>query len=154
MTDLTLVVTKADAERRIRAWIDAQVDALERDLATHGSSYLSETEAAAMPPTQAQDVDALLRAVGRISVENNLRPTIAAILAGRLSLASTELGPVVDRMSAEAGIDLTAAGAERPILERIALRGLSTWFDKRLSLEAGAIEPIAEPSAASDCLNA
>ena len=149
MAELNLVAVKADAERRIRAWIDAQIASLENDLAAHGSSYLSKREGAGMGVDAAFETDALMRAAGRAAVEDILRPTITSVLSGRLPLAKSDLRRVVADIGAEAGIDSAAAGAAQPLIERVILRGFATWLDERLSLEVGEISPVAAHVSAS-----
>ncbi len=150
MAELSLVTVKADAEMRIRAWIDRNIAYFENKLATCGASYLDGAEVAALGPEMAADTDALLRFVARTHHETTLRPAIGALLGGRQAQAREALGPAIAGVCADAGIEeANLASPVGPLIERVVLRGLATLFDERIALESEAILPIREATSAS-----
>ena len=147
MAEMNLIGARAEAERRVREWLDGRAIALEYDLATHRASYLTGEEVEQMDPADASDTDMLMRAVAKIDYEDRMLPAIQSVLAGRLRLAESGLDEHVTRIVAVTGLD--AIVAERPFMERVALRGLATWRAERMAFEAGKVEPIAAASVAS-----
>jgi hypothetical protein len=144
MSELDLVATKTEAERKIRAWIDASIAGFETDLAARGTTYFDGAEIAQMGAEAAASGDMLLRGCARFHFQDDLRPQIRRVLGGLLPLADTQLAATVADIAAEAGLALEVAGASRALVERIVLRGLATLLDERLAHEGGAIAPVAK----------
>jgi len=148
MAELDLITVKAEAEQRVRGWVDAQIAAIENNLGAHGAAYLEADEAAALGPEFLDDTDALLRVAARVDHERNFRPTIASLLSGGMAQARPFLAPAMKSACAEIGLsgDLLE-GPTGPTIERVLLRGLASLFDEKLAIEAGAIEPLPRAAA-------
>jgi hypothetical protein len=85
MAEFDLITVRAEEERRVRGWVDAQIAAIENNLGAHGAAYLDADEAAALGPEFLDDMDALLRVAACVDHEKNFRPTIASLLSGGMA---------------------------------------------------------------------
>ncbi|WP_036308625.1 DUF6538 domain-containing protein [Methylosinus sp. LW3] len=143
MEELDLVTVKAEAERLVRAWIDRQVAAVENNLASHGASYFDAEEAARLGPEFLQETQNLFYTVARINHEDDLRPAIAALLAGQMAEARPFLREAMKMACAEIGIaEEKLDGPAGPMIERAVLRGFLTLFDEKFAIEGGEVEPV------------
>jgi len=128
MTQFTPAMSRAEAEGRVRNWIDACIWRHEAHRAeTNGFALLETHEVERMGEQDARELDALLRFCGTI-YRDEQKKAVKAVLTGKEPLDS--LAPVIDRAALGMGVTIDRTTADGRLLARTALRGYSTLLDE------------------------
>ena len=128
MTQFTPAMSKAEAESRVRSWIDACHWRHEAHRAeTNGFELLETHEVERMGEENARELDALMRFCGTI-YRDDQKKTVQRVLTGKEPLDT--LAPVIDRAALGMGVTIDRTTPDGRLLARTALRGYSTLLDE------------------------
>lgn len=143
MTALAMSLDRADAESRVRAWIDTHAFAWETNLVLSGGlAHFTSEEGEQMGPAQARELDDLFRVVADMTVRPSLKKTARAALTGRDTTALEALEPIVSSAMQTIAPDLERTSPDGRFLARTILRGLATLLDEQAAIEGGELTPI------------
>jgi hypothetical protein len=128
MTQFTPAMSRAEAEGRVRHWIDDCIWRHEAHRAeTDGFEVLETHEVERMGKGDARELDALMRVCGTI-YRDEQKKAVQRVLTGKEPLDT--LGPVIDRAALGMGVTIDRTTADGRMLARTALRGYSTLLDE------------------------
>ncbi|HMJ27710.1 MAG TPA: DUF6538 domain-containing protein [Xanthobacteraceae bacterium] len=128
MTQFTPAMSRAEAEGRVRNWIDGCLWRHEAHRAeTNGFELLETHEVERMGEEDARELDALLRISGTI-YRDEQKKVVQRVLTGKAPLDT--LAPVIDRAALGMGVTIDRTTADGRLLARTALRGYATLLDE------------------------
>lgn len=143
LTDLTLTLSRADADCLVRGWIDQHAQAWEVNIATTGGlAYFTKAESEAMDPDQSREMDDLMRIVGDMVARPQFKVVTQAALSGRRPDAVRILEPIVEKALADIAPDIDRDSPDGHLLARTILRGFATLLDERADAERGTLTPV------------
>ena len=143
LTELATTMSRAEAEQRVRIWVDACSESFENSLsASGGYAFFDKAEADRMGPRQTRELDDLFRIIADTVVRPRETQAISAALSGRDPDAASGMEPVIGTI-----MPVLASGTERAspsgqLLARTMLRGLAAIAEDRSRIEGGEIAPI------------
>lgn len=143
LTDLSLTLDRAEADRLVRGWIDRYAQAWEVNIAaTGGLAYFTKSEGKVMGSAQSRELDDLMRVVGDMMVRPQLKATAQAALSGRHPDALRSLEPIVAGAIEDIAPEIDRESSDGHLLARTILRGLATLLDERADAECGSLTPV------------
>lgn len=141
-------LTRTEADRLVRGWIDRCRDAFEHRLASTGVAYLTPDDVDRMGAEDARELDILLRTVAEVGAVPQFHSEIRQTLSGLNATKSPDIEAVAATAFAEIAPDMDPAGADGLFLRRSILRGFATYLDERTAVARGDLTPVASVASA------
>jgi integrase len=143
MNEIAKTLCRADAEQRVRGWIEESTERWETNIVVSGGyAFFDKDEADKMGHDNAREMDDFFRVLGDEYVLPRLKSMISNALSGRDPQQAAAFEPLVSDVAGRFAPEVDLNGPDGAILARTVLRGFATILDDQSAITSGEIVPI------------
>ncbi|MCO4054930.1 MAG: site-specific integrase [Bosea sp.] len=146
-TELSPTLKPMEARRRVRAIVDAEIEALETEaLMRGGLKVLTPDETEKLGQREATELEALFGGVFLAFGHRRLQEKLAAKRAGMAVESNTDIDAMLEAYRPMFSDGLLPASPDAMLIDQLALSGLSEILEKRRALTAGEALDLSSPA--------